>query len=232
MPTDMLDLTRVTFVGGSPSIATWPITSEITEFAIRPGTLHVRHTKEGAWPDVPYETTTQEATVYVFLQINGIWYGTGAERLRPNQQNKPEPLDVGDWLREWLYSDVWHPMTRYTPTPGEIVGVAIAAGNERVADVAPVQERTPTYLLAWPEPNGREYPPWATAAASTPVPPTPPGPSADLELAARLDVIETELREIKALLQQPPAYRASAQLPGWLGGKTSIVATPVPRDGQ
>ena len=135
-----LDLANVQF-HGSPDVRSWPVTSEITELRLRPGTLHLRHTREVEWPDVPYETTTQESTLWVFVRIDGQWHATGAERIRPNQFDKPEPDRVSQWIKEWLYNpQMWGPMANYVPAPGELVGFMLTAGIQRVGDASIVKQ--------------------------------------------------------------------------------------------
>lgn len=235
MTTDAIDLTTVVW-HSSPNVADWPITSEITELGLRSGALHLRHTKEDVWPDVPFETTTQEATLYVFVNINGQWHGAGAERIRPNQRDKPEPSRVSDWIAEWLYNpQLWGPMAGYHPQPGELVGLAIAAGIGRAADTKIVAERTPVYLIAWPTDAGGSYPPWAGASVplppsqadppATPLPPAspaPPEPSTDL--ATVLAVVNRRFDQLEAKLDR--GLVGTADLPTWLGGRQIVRLKP------
>src|SRR4030095_15632377 len=90
------DLNAVRFVGGSPDIRNWAITSEITSLQFGGGTIHIDHTRRGQWPSVDIGGALQEATIFVFENINGQWYGTGGERLRPGQTDKElgRPSDI------------------------------------------------------------------------------------------------------------------------------------------
>ena len=64
------------------NVLDFPATSEITELGFRRGGLHLRHSKEDVWPPVGFETTTQQATLWILANINnaypwGWWVGYG-----------------------------------------------------------------------------------------------------------------------------------------------------------
>jgi len=151
-------LGSVRIIGGSPDIRSWPVTSSITSIAFSPGTIHIDHTKRGQWPGVDIGGALQESTIWLFENIGGQWYGTGAERLRPGQTDKGlgSPSDIATG---WFYNSTWSPMTGYVPQPGETVGFMVVAGSTRVDNNAPVHERTGIVLIAWPAGYG-SYPPF------------------------------------------------------------------------
>ena len=96
-------LANVTVVG-SPNVLGWPVTSRMTEIGFREGWIHFDHTKRGQWPGVVIaaDGTLQESTIWIFYKINGQWYGTGAERTRPDQTDKPIPNPWAPGV-SWLY---------------------------------------------------------------------------------------------------------------------------------
>jgi len=218
---DAIDLANVQFKS-SPDVRSWPATSQITELGLRPGRLHLRHTREVVWPDVQFETTTQESTLWVFLQINGQWYGTGAERIRPNQFDKPEPDHVSQWIAEWLYNpDLWGPMAKYVPTPGELVGFMVTAGIQRVGDASIVKERSEVILVKFPNDDGADYaPPFATLPGPQPVsqPAAPPAggetvpTSNETSSAVAAAAVLTKLDAIhEAIVKQTEQQRKDAE---------------------
>jgi hypothetical protein len=154
------DLNAVQIVGGSPDVRGWPVTSQITSLVFSPGTIHIDHTKRGQWPGVDIGGALQEATIWIFENINGQWYGTGGERLRPGQTDKQlsQPSRIGF---DWFYSPFWAPFTGYVPRPGEVVGFMVVAGSTRADANAPVQERTGVILIGFP-PDGvtTSFPPY------------------------------------------------------------------------
>ena len=156
------DLASVTIVG-SPDVRGWPITSRLTSLRFGGGQIHLDHTRRGTWPPVVIASdgTTQEATLWVFFNINGRWYGTGGERWRPGQTDKAlsRPSDIGPG---WLYdSNRWGPMANYVPRPGELVGFMVAAGSTRSDANIAVAERSDVVLINFPSDNGGAFPPFA-----------------------------------------------------------------------
>lgn len=156
------DLGAVTILG-SPDVRSYAVTSTITSLEFRPDNFHIDHTKRGQWPPVVIapDGTTQEATVWVFFKIDGAWYGTGGERLRPNQTDKQlgNPSDIGPG---WLYDpNRWGVMTNYVPAPGEVVGFMVVAGSTRSDSNVIVMERTGVVLIPFP-PDGQmtAFPPF------------------------------------------------------------------------
>jgi hypothetical protein len=192
--TDMLPLDNVTILN-SPDVRRWPITSEITHLALRDGTITLDHTKRGLWPAVPYVDTTQEATIWVFFKIRGLWYGTGGERLRPQQTVKEldQPSHIGPG---WLY-DIhrWGPMTNYVPQEGELVGFMVVAGISRGFGDAPVHERSAVVLLPFPNANGGVYPPWASVGGPIEPPAFDPA-EAHREILTRFEALEAGARSL------------------------------------
>jgi len=153
------DLNSVRIIGGSPDVRGWPITSEITSIEFGGRWFHIDHTRRGTWPSVDIGGALQEATIWIFENINGQWYGTGGERLRPGQTDKGlgRPSDIANG---WFYSSYWAPMTGYVPRPGEVVGFMITAGSTRADNNAPVHERSGVVLISFPSDNGGSYPPF------------------------------------------------------------------------
>jgi hypothetical protein len=85
----------------------------------------------------------------MFENINGQWYGTGGERLRPGQTDKGLTR-ASDIATGWFYNAFWAPMTGYVPRPGETVGFMITAGSTRADANAPVKERSGVVLIPFP----------------------------------------------------------------------------------
>jgi hypothetical protein len=167
--------------------------------------MHLEFTKQGQWPPVRLGDALQEATFWVFLIINGQWHGTGAERLRPNQIDKPEDQKVSNFIAQgWLFDPHrWGPMAGYVPTVGELVGLMVTAGDQRGADNATVRERTAVVLVRWPDDAGADYPPFASLqpipTPEPPLPSPPPMPPDSAAIMAKLDAIQATLNELLTL---------------------------------
>ena len=145
----------------SPDVRGWAVTTQITSLGMNPGTLHLEFDKQATWASVdigsgPHDVVMQQATLWVFLSINGRWYCTGAERLRPNQQNKPASQRFSNWIAvDWLYDVArWGAMTGYRPAVGERVGFMVTQGSTRSDATWVVEERSDVIWITWPA-NGR-----------------------------------------------------------------------------
>lgn len=189
---DAIDLTTVHVLGSSPRVLQFPITAALVELGVYTGGLHLHVDSVETWPAVAIDDSgpSQAATLWVFVRIAGVWYATGAERLRPAQLqgDKPEG-DPSDLIgTQWLYDPHrWGPMAGYNPSPGELVGFMVAAGSTRSDDQTPVQARTPVVLFPWPASPGARVIPFTTAPSTAPPAPLPappdpptPGPSPPL----------------------------------------------------
>jgi hypothetical protein len=148
------NLNNVRIVGGSPDVRGWAVTSEITDLSMTGGYFHIDHTKRCGWPGVDMGGALQEATIWIFEKINGQWYGTGGERLRPCQTDKGlgSPMEIANG---WFYNNYWAPFNGYQPQDGEMVGFMVTAGSTRADNNAPVHERTRIVMIPWSRGGGR-----------------------------------------------------------------------------
>jgi hypothetical protein len=197
----MIPLSEVQIINGPVDVLSFAPTSQITELEFRRGSLHLRHTKETVWPSVMLDTAQQQATFWVFAQIGGQWVAAGMERLRPNQQDKPEGDDPTGFITGFVEGRNFGAFNGHTFQRGDPMGFMVVQGNTRLAQDAPLRERSLVVEMAFP-PSGAIL--WtegqaAAAVIATPAPtptptPEPPAPSVDLK-----KVLE-ELEEIKRTL--------------------------------
>jgi hypothetical protein len=180
-----IPLADVTVLGSPPRVLNFPARATLDHIGLTPGALNLVVIHATPWPAVSIDggDPVQSATLWVFLKINGKWYATGAERLRPQQiegTDKPEDADVNHFIGvSWLYdAGRWGPMAGYVPKTGEQVGMMVAAGSSRSDDQAPVQERTRIVQFAWPGSGGAAAitPTWIEGQVAPPTPPEPPEP--------------------------------------------------------
>jgi len=235
----MIDLAHVRVVGASRRILDFPITARLSGWGWDRNAMFIRSDGADHWPAVPVEPggePAQAATLWVFLNIGGIWFATGAERLRPNQVNgsKPEGSPATLIGEDWLYDpNRWKEMAGYNPVPGEHVGVMIAAGSTRSDDNTPVQERSNILVIAWPDALGQnpctvvwtegqptpvpgpEPPP---APAPTPAPVPVPAPAPPCDLSAVLDQLAAiqETQKEQGLVLAKIAHSVSTR-PAYVG---------------
>src|SRR5574343_978728 len=208
----MLDLSSVVY-HNTPSFADWPETAALLEVSWRDRRLTVRHSKSGQWPPVPFETTTQEATLCLFLNYGGKWHAAGAERFRPGQTEKElgSPFDMtGGWLYD---ANRWGDMANRTLRDGDVVAFCMVSGDMRSQMNPGPRERTNVRLARVSSIGIELLPDTGSSVVTPPVPQQPPpvevGP-AFAELAAQVAALVTvdvgQADEIKALRADRKAH--------------------------
>lgn len=196
----MIPLSEVQILNGPDDVLSFAPTSQITELEFRRGSLHIRHTKETAWPSVMIETAQQQATFWILAFINGAWWAAGMERLRPNQQDKPEGDDPAGFITGFVEGRNFGAFNGHTFQPGDRMGFMVVQGNTRLAQDAPLRERSLVVEMAFP-PNGAILwtegqvvaPPTTETTEHTEQPP-PATPTVDLS------AVLAELADIKRQL--------------------------------
>jgi hypothetical protein len=146
--------------GSDPACLNFPPTGRLTSWGLVPGTMTIATTNCDHWPAVAIDESgnpAQNATLWVLEQIGGVWYATGAERLRPEQLNGDKPSGQPPTVigHDWLYDPArWGPMAYYNPAPGEIMGVLLVAGSTRSDNQTPLKARTNPLWIHWPNAQG------------------------------------------------------------------------------
>lgn len=161
----MIQLSDVTVVGANPSVLSWPVKARLDSIGIVPNKMQIRTTGTGHWQAVPIDDTgmpAQSGTLWVFEQIGGKWYASGAERLRPSQLNGDKPVadpsagGLSTLLGNgWLFDGRWGAMGGHNPKPGDTVGFMIASGSTRLDMNSREQERTDVIECRWPDVAGK-----------------------------------------------------------------------------
>ena len=105
----------------------------------------INHSKAGQWPVVSiFNGVRIEANVWVFANIDGLWYAATWEWLRPGTTCKP--LDGSDFK---THVNGVQPLASWTPQPGEQVGLMVST-PARFGPQGPRQERSNVVLVSWP----------------------------------------------------------------------------------
>jgi len=195
-------------IKNSPDVRRWTPTATITAIEFRPNAgIHFEFDRHDTWPDVvpPGWNGPVQYTVWILLQIDGKWYGSGViECWRGRLSTDDADVTGGDQIaRNWLYDSRWGPMQGHQPRPGERVGFMLTAGDARGRDSHAVAERSRIVEIAWPASSGVPVPflwvegsgddvPGGTVPSTTSTSTTP----ASVDLAgviARLDAINAKL---------------------------------------
>src|SRR4051812_34825572 len=137
MSADAIDPTAIEVVGGSPDVRSWPVTATIRSVELTPG--EVRFTADlPTWPHVtpPGWDGGIQSTLWIVVKRGGQWRSTGSIEFYETRKGTGSPLSSGqaDW---WYYAPEIG-----QPQPGEVVGLFIAAGDQRRKDVRSVEERS------------------------------------------------------------------------------------------
>lgn len=150
--------TAITFPGlgvvqvyASPDVSGWTQTSTLS-VTFTPGLLTLAISELANWSAQPINIggATQAATIWLFRQIGGVWYGAGAERLRPNQTTKVLNSSYIQWPIDWWYNPtIWGPLS-VPGVPGESVALLVTAGSTRLDNRTYFTERTNLITFTWP----------------------------------------------------------------------------------
>ena len=130
----------------------WPVTSHITDVTIRDvprGGICISHTQANRWQGVIIGTTLLAGNPWVFVEIDGQWYGATYEWLRPGQICKfqaqgagPPSLEIGPHTKR-------NPISRWVPKSGETLGFMVST-PARSNDRGSSNERSQIVLVRWP----------------------------------------------------------------------------------
>ena len=133
-----------------------PATATLTVLDIQSNGVHIEHTKQNTWPDVPFGTGNLQYTLWIVLNVNGQWYASGCIeywRGRPLAGGPPS-----QYAQNWYYDPRrWAPMTGHQPAVGEQVGFFVTAGDARNNGVFFVKERSQVVLVPFPSDAGQTF---------------------------------------------------------------------------
>jgi hypothetical protein len=148
-------------VHSSPaSVASWPVTTTITSFAVRPDGIAVEFSKKngpGRWPDVvpPGWTGPLQYTLWIAMNIGGTWHTCSPIEFWSGLAANGGDITVNNQIAvNWTY--YCGPMARQ-PAPGEMVGFFVTAGDQRLKDAFIVHERSNTIVIPFPATSGQTF---------------------------------------------------------------------------
>jgi hypothetical protein len=160
---DQMDLHQAIVTAGSPTdVANWAVTAKLTALNLQSSGVDVEFTKKtgpGRWPDIvpPGWSGSLQYTLWMVVNINGQWYTSGGvEYWYGLSQSGGAP---SQFTSNWYYSPaVWGPLATHQPSPGEMVGFFVTAGDARAKDVRSVVERSNVVMVPFPTDGGAYYP--------------------------------------------------------------------------
>jgi hypothetical protein len=130
------DLRGVTWL--DHDVSGWPETSRVTSASIQDPPICIYHTKAGQWP----VKDGAEGNPWIFVNMDGRWYGATFEWLGSGQQCKYVTRDdIGAHIGR-------SPLTGWRPRSGEVVGLMVS-GFAR-SSVETIHERSNVVMVRWP----------------------------------------------------------------------------------
>ncbi len=162
--TTPFSLGDVQIINAPADVATWPITTQITQLDLQASGAKITFSKKGStcdpngmttspgsWPDVPYgnEGGLIEYTLWLIERINGTWYASGGIEYWCGWDRYPGlPSGFGTG---WFYDPGrWGVMANRTPAVGEIVGFMVTQGDARNNGYSSLKERSNVVFVPFP----------------------------------------------------------------------------------
>lgn len=135
--TGALNPADVNIVAADAGVLGWPETTQITG-GNWGNEWDINFTAETTWPACKAnssQATDVQFTIWLFLNINGAWYGSAFERNYIGDQNAGGPGVPQEQLpKNWYYDARWAPMYGHVLQPGEEVAFMVTNGNQRPTD--------------------------------------------------------------------------------------------------
>lgn len=164
-----LDLSLVTLYANPPTLASWPVTTQLSALDFSDSGVHVvfdRQDGASRWPDVipPGWDGPLQYTLGMVECIDGEWYGSAVLEYWYGLDAMGGNVALDDQIAvNWFYdAGRWGLLAGRQPATGEVVGFFVAAGNLRniTADdpaQSPVMERSNVVLVPFPDVAGATY---------------------------------------------------------------------------
>lgn len=232
MAVDQINLAEAIIVN-APDIRNWPITTAITQLKFDGNTTSVDFTKKegpNRWPDVTPAgwTGPLEYTLWLFLNINNQWVGSGFIQFwngRDSSGSAADPDVPSVYDIHWYYAARWAPMFGYGPIkPGTPIGFMVTSGNARDS-VGPYGPQERSNIVLVPASNNATFT-FPEIPSPIPVPPTPPSGAVTLEdILAAIKAVQADVSVLKtaAATFKAPLYKG--KIPAF-GGNITLTPSP------
>jgi len=190
---DMLSPAEINVVNSSPSVLSWPITTNLTALNVSVLGIDPSFDKEDSWPEVtpPGWDGPITHTLWLFMNIGG-WIGSGIIQYYRGLTNSGGAIWQDNQIaKNWVYDQRWGRMQRQQPATGDVIGFMLSAGNARGQDDHIAAERSNIVTLAMPAG------PQSFTFSDNPIPVhvPPPNPT-DPDQLTRIDTNVTEILRI------------------------------------
>jgi hypothetical protein len=157
LPVDAIDLSKIPVYNSPTDVASWPITTAITQLHMRPtgdplAGVSLNFSALQTWPDYwpPGWDGPLQYTVWAVWYANGQWSASGIIQMWRGRASTGAPI-LTDFARNWIYDARWGPGYGHQPVVGERMGFFVTAGNARgVTGVTSVRERSNVVMVSLP----------------------------------------------------------------------------------
>lgn len=165
-PPTVIELADAIIHDNPPDVASWPVTTTITQLDFRDDGVHVVFSKQDGpdrWPDIvpPGWDGPLQYTLGLVELIDGQWHASAAMQYWYGLEAQGGNVALDDQIAvNWYYDGRWGEMAGYQPAQGETLGVFVVAGNVRgVLDgsQSPVQERSNVVVVPMPGVEGASH---------------------------------------------------------------------------
>jgi hypothetical protein len=165
-PRDGIDLSKVHVYDSPADVASWPITTAITQLNMRPNGdpqpgVSLTFSALQTWPDYtpPGWDGPLQYTVWAVWYAAGQWNAAGIIQMWRGRGSTGAPLlesdpgcnGVDNFACNWIYSTRWGPGAGHQVVAGEQIGFFVTAGNARdTTTVTSVRERSNVVMISLP----------------------------------------------------------------------------------
>ena len=141
------------------NVSEWEESSEITSVEVRSdGSICIDHTERGQWPSQNVEDVTVDGNPWIIVKLDGQYYASTYEWLRPGQLCKLEHTgsiaalyDSEDSLGSHIKIS---PLSQWVPQGGEVVGFMVSGLARHQSTVPNVRKRTNIQWYRLPSADG------------------------------------------------------------------------------
>jgi hypothetical protein len=157
LPADQIDLSQVHVYNSPADVASWPVTTAITQLNMRPtgdplAGVSLVFSGQQTWPDYwpPGWDGPLQYTVWAVWYAAGQWNAAGIIQMWRSRASTGAPI-LTDFGKNWIYDSRWGPGWGHYPVVGERMGFFVTAGNARgVYTVTSVRERSNVVMVSLP----------------------------------------------------------------------------------
>lgn len=164
-PGEELDLQLAVLHDNPPNLASWPVTTSLTEVDFTNDGVHVVFSRlDGPerWPDIipPDWEGPLQYTLGMVECVDGQWHASAAIQYWYGLEASGGNIALDDQVAvNWYYDDRWGELAGRQPATGETIGIFVVAGNARGVHEdtplqSPVMERSNVVLVPMPDVNG------------------------------------------------------------------------------